>query len=589
MHLLVHQHAQIIRIIPLDDVTAYESEFERVYGPLTCLDDRRQLFYNVSDLMDRLVTDIGFKKFKGCGKLEVTASTLYKIPLKAPPDFFKATFLPWLTDKIAEYIEDEDGDGDHINLDNMMSPPFDVKRFVDVQYEEVATKYSLVGCQKDDYAAYVVKDDHLKALFMAYAKNNKAKFCPSYEDYTCMCYKLSDGHFVPCVLKDESLKRYKCFKTVGDRYYPCVSEDERYTIYKCCKDDDGKYVPCVEGEDIPEIVYECAKDVSGEYILVSVTVNDNDTKDPVKIGNVTFGRGITLSKDALTNRDIEAIVEHLGVKSSFDNAMREYVLHLDYTADNEIVGYYEGFATLEEAFSGILLCAPIFAGTPKSLTAIDTRMCAEVEFDDKFPFSKKKDDVDDADDAKDYNFYMDIMTYKIRCFDFEVKHLTEFKKLGAAQFETSAVKRILDLFMTNDTDRDTVKELTALAKMMASFFPEVKNDSESGGAKKQDADDAKEKEKEKGNDDKQDDIFNVGKFTRVPRRNANQQLRADPPNPFTQVSIWNQATIRNDPYCRTFELKSTREILNDNPYGTTQDTPLSPLPHDPKTMQNRRF
>jgi len=434
MHLLVHQYDRTIRIVPLDDLAAYESEFTHVYGHL--LDKKRwHVFYNADDVIDRLASDICFKKFKGCGKLkEFAAQKVYKIPANAPLDFFGDTFLPWLKTKVGEYIEDADGEVDDgyigLDIDNL---PTDVKEFVDVKFEEVATKYCLIGCQKvEESDLYVVKEDHLKALFMAYAKNNKSKFWPYHEDYTCLCYKEEDGDYVPCSgFPDESKgKLYKCFKTIGGTYYPCVSEDKRCTIYRCYKDETGNLVPCENNEEdeLPDVSYECYKSVSGEYWIASVIVN-NKPCDILKIGQVPSGRGITLNRDILTNDDIERIIEHYTKKEAFEKAMGKYVSRLDDNIHKESFGGL-CYATLEEAFSEVFL------------NVWDLAHKYDAEYDKPFNIQEYDDsDVKKiADTSKEYTFYMDLVTYKICCFDFEVKHLCEFKKLGAAKFKSKSCR-----------------------------------------------------------------------------------------------------------------------------------------------------
>lgn len=553
MHLLVHQYDRTIRIVPLDDIAAYESEFMRVYGPF--LDKKRwHVFYNADDVIDRLVSDIGFKKFKGCGKLEeIAAQKIYKIPVNAPMDFFSDTFLPWLKTKVDEYIEDADDDVDdrYIDLD-IGNLPTDVKEFVDVKFEEVATKYCLIGCQKvEESDLYVVNEDHLKALFMAYAKNNKSKFWPYHEDYTCLCYKEGeDGSFVPCSgFPDESKgKLYKCFKTIGGRYYPCVSEDKRCTIYRCYKDETGNLVPCEnkEEDELPDVFYECYRSVRDEYYIMSVIVNSKPC-DILKIGQVPSGRGITLNRDVLTNDDIERIIEHFYTKKeAFEKAMGKYVSRLD---DNLHIESFGGlcYATLEEAFSEVFL------------NVWDLVHKYEVEHDKTYNV-REYDDSDmkkiaelNKDTSKEYAFYMDLVTYKICCFDFEVKHLCEFKKLGAAKFKSAVVKQIVDSFiLKNETDLHTVKELSTMTEHIASFFPDLKLQSPTNETSKEE-----ETNKESSKEIVSDQVNQLPVFesTRVSRRNANQQLRSDPAIECVQVSIWNQATIPIETPRNPFELK----------------------------------
>jgi len=459
-HLLVHyqnrdphQIIRIIRIMPIRDLDAYKAEISSVYKTLE--DDMMHLFFNVSDMSGRLVSDIGFKSFKGCGKLEKINDNLFKIPTKAPVDFFSAMFLPWAKGKIADYVTDLD-ETYVINTEDLKTSPFttsEVAQFVHVQFDDGGIFYNLLNCHKTEDEYFVLSEHHLKALFTAYAKNNKSRFGP---------HRKKGG------------------------------------TVTCREDANGLYIPYEPGEKHEEIVYECIRSVHEwpesyftdkpfvnpklAYVLSSIRFSNlKHNGPPVKIGEVAYGKGITVSKIALTNQDIDVLIEHLGITEALNKALSDLILNNDVIEFNEITGY-DGllYASVDSSWGSLMG----YSSSPYALfieteTESSLNVC---EPRDPKAVSNVSNVSNVPNVEKSHIFYKDVITNDVRCFKNEIKYLPEFQRLGDVMCKSPMVHKIIDNFVSNDThdtfdiDHEVVTELTTLTTMMSSFFSDEKNE-----------------------------------------------------------------------------------------------------------------
>lgn len=464
MHLLVHYQNhdahRVIRIIPVLDMAAYKAELLSVYKTAGD-DDGIHMFFNVSDMITRLVSDIGFKSFKGCGKLEAVTENLFRVPSKAPADFFSAMFLPWAKDKIADYIADLD-ETSVINIETLKSsplPPSEVAQFVHVQFEEGGTFYNLLNCHKTEDDNFVLSEQHLKALFMAYAKNNKSQFGPHrMEGGTFTCRKDADGQFIPYEPGEEHEEIvYECIRSVHEwpeSYFSCSTDD--------------KLKPFVN----PKLV----------YVLSSFRFSNlNNGGPPVKIGDVLYGRGITVSKTALTNQDIDVLIEQLGITEALNKALFYLILKNDVVEFNEIEGYdglYKMYAAVDDSLISTGMEYPYcpYATFIETESSLNVREPWDLE---AVRSSRNATETDSnvrnvSNVEKSHTFYKDLITNSVRCFKHDIKFLPEFQRLGDVQCSNAVVIKIMESFVSDDAldiDRGVVTELMTLATLMSSFFP----------------------------------------------------------------------------------------------------------------------
>jgi len=460
--------------MPIRDLDAYKAEISSVYKTMD--DDMMHLFFNVSDMSGRLVSDIGFKSFRGCGKLEKINENLFKIPSKAPRDFFSEMFLPWAKGKIADYVTDLD-ETTVINIEDLKASPLtpsEDERFVHVQFEEGVTFYNLLNCHKTEDDYFVLSEHHLKALFTAYAKNNKSQFGPHrMEGGTFTCRKDAEGHFIP----------YEPGEKHEDIVYECIE-----TLVPTWPESHFNY----NTDDVSSFIDNVHKHLKRVYVLSSIRFNklDHDSP-PIKIGEVAYGKGITVSKTSLTNQDIDVLIEHLGITEALNNALSYLILKNDVVEFKEITGY-DGL--LYASVDGGLLSTDMgYSSWPyASLIETDTESPLNTwcPWDPTIKTDKNKirernvsnvPNVPNVSNGeKSHIFYKDVITNEVRCFKNEIEYLPEFQRLGDVKYKSPMVHKIIDNFVYNDAhgtfdiDREVVTELTTLTTLMSSFFSDEK-------------------------------------------------------------------------------------------------------------------
>jgi hypothetical protein len=115
MHLIVHNQTieskKYIRILALNNVKAYHDELELAYGASDTTLVR--VFYNCGDMCQRLINDLGFKKFKGINLKEINTGLwcIETCPTQQD-EWFTQTYIEWIQKKLSSYIEDaEDAEG----------------------------------------------------------------------------------------------------------------------------------------------------------------------------------------------------------------------------------------------------------------------------------------------------------------------------------------------------------------------------------------------------------------------------------------------------------------------------------------------
>lgn len=485
-HLLVHYQNvgshRIIRIIPIMNLDAYKAEFSSVYKTKDG-DDVMHIFFNVSDMSGRLVSDIGFKSFKGCGKLEKITENLFKIPEKAPADFFTAMFLPWAKDKIADYVADLD-ETSAINTEDLKSSPLtpsEVAQFVHVQFDEGVTFYNLLNCHKtDDDGCFVLSEHHLKALFMAYAKNNKTQFGPHrMEGGTITCRQDADGQFVP----------YQPGEEQEEIVYECIE-----TLQTTWPESHFKYADTDDKKSLIDRIRENSKRV---YVLSSIRFGkQNHGGLPIKIGEVAYGKGITVNKTALTNHDIDVLMEQLGITEALNKALSYLILKNDVTEFDEIEGYdelhkmYKKYVSFDGSWismdgDGYSYCPyelVVDTETPLKVWEIwDPRAVKSSRNPKKITDVVRVPSVPSVPSVsnveKSHIFYKDVITNAVRCFKNELEYLPEFQRLGDMNCKNHMVNKIMENFVSNgtfDIDCEVVQELTILTSLMSSFFSDEK-------------------------------------------------------------------------------------------------------------------
>lgn len=183
-HIIVHfqiiNDKNYIRILTTPKTQDYLKEIKIVYGQQVNLyDEGIHVFYNSGDLYDRLISDLGFKKFKGIEKINKIINGIWEIiPYKTYDIllWYNNTYLKWITERLNMYIEDLD--------DELYFTPWDIKwknleikNHLKINYLEnlYSINYELLNleCTKD--GTYIFTRHHFIALLSQYIKHNYSK------------------------------------------------------------------------------------------------------------------------------------------------------------------------------------------------------------------------------------------------------------------------------------------------------------------------------------------------------------------------------------------------------------------------------
>lgn len=103
-HLIVHKQTigsqDYIRIVSTNNIASYRAEQINIYNDL----ENMHIFYNCStELHERLLIDIGFKRFK---TVELTKINDKLWSVKAPEMWFSNVYIAWIQKKLESYVED---------------------------------------------------------------------------------------------------------------------------------------------------------------------------------------------------------------------------------------------------------------------------------------------------------------------------------------------------------------------------------------------------------------------------------------------------------------------------------------------------
>jgi hypothetical protein len=162
-----------IRIVPTSEVTKYFEEVNKTYGDtIDVSSDLIKVLYNCADFHERLVHDLRYKKFKGISSTE-TCPGLWCIDTPTNVnEWWKETYLPWVTSKLLSYIEDLDEDAYFDIVPEQEDWGFVADQKITQCIFDEVTKYKLLNVERTNDGKYVLTRNHLLCLVLDYVNNN---------------------------------------------------------------------------------------------------------------------------------------------------------------------------------------------------------------------------------------------------------------------------------------------------------------------------------------------------------------------------------------------------------------------------------
>lgn len=493
MHLVVHYHEldgiRYIRLVSLKSTDAYISELKRVYPKIDVTDDEdenMQVFFNVSDMLDRLVADIGFKTFKGCGKLESKLKGLYKVPDKASADFFTTVFLPWVKGKIASYVDDlEEEDAFDVSLICNTQP----SGLVDVRPENDNIIFDLVDYEIQEGTMFVINEDHIRSLIVEYVKNrkftkvsgpryiniDKIKHIKSFhnrvfidvstildnigKDIACKNFE-KVGKLGACTnvrrwkIPDEAPENFYSSiflpwaKEQISSYLPPVLEKQQSLLYDWAVGDN-------ETEFLLESILKCINEsvepigLESVEVVNEMIVSEQDDTNLIRILPVKYGRGYAVSKKTLNIGDVCEVIKHVGVS----------VEDLDIIEDEIINGNHNIMGCEEQHHYSLLDDVDLVC--PNSIDYVfDTPYFRQDSKDGREPVTKPSRFL-----------YLNTLKNTLHCLDVDALNLSEFEKLQEVTFKNESTNIVLFAIMqAGSIGREFAVELRELVSLLCKFL-----------------------------------------------------------------------------------------------------------------------
>jgi hypothetical protein len=190
-HIIIHfqiiNGKNYLRIITVSNTDDYIQEIKTVYDQnISIHDGSISAFYNCGELYDRLISDLGFKKFKGVNKITKILNGLWQIDQNEGTidimGWYINTYIAWIKSRLNMYIEDLDDDQYFYPWDVKWCD-FVVKDYVKIQYLEDLknTNYRLQDCEKTKEGNFIFTRNHFLALISHYINNNYGKVLAPFE------------------------------------------------------------------------------------------------------------------------------------------------------------------------------------------------------------------------------------------------------------------------------------------------------------------------------------------------------------------------------------------------------------------------
>ena len=185
MHLIVHNQTigskKYIRILALNKVESYRKELALAYD--ACDDTNIRIFYNCGDMCQRLISDLGYKKFKGT-TLKETCAGLWCIETCTKDEWFTQIYVEWIQKKLRSYIEDtEDTEGTEgtegtqsllyytIIPEEIQWKEVSTLNHAEIVFDEQTTRYKVLNYELHNDKIVLTKD-HILSLIYKFVKNN---------------------------------------------------------------------------------------------------------------------------------------------------------------------------------------------------------------------------------------------------------------------------------------------------------------------------------------------------------------------------------------------------------------------------------
>lgn len=193
-HIIIHfqiiNGKNYIRIITVLNTDDYIQEIKTVYDQNISINDGSiSVFYNCGELYDRLISDLGFKKFNGVSKITKILNGLWQIDQNEGTidimGWYINTYIAWIKSRLNMYIEDLDDDQYFYPWDVKWCD-FAVNNYVKIQYLEDLknTNYKLQDCEKTKEGNFIFTRNHFLALISHYINNNYGKVLSPFDKDT---------------------------------------------------------------------------------------------------------------------------------------------------------------------------------------------------------------------------------------------------------------------------------------------------------------------------------------------------------------------------------------------------------------------
>ena len=178
MHLIVHNQTieskKYIRILALNNIKAYHEELELAYDAEDSAAAIR-IFYNCGDMCQRLINDLGFKKFKGTILKEISSGLwcIEKCPIEN--NWFMQTYVEWIQKKLSSYTEDAE-DAEESSYYTIIPEEIQWKDISTLNHSKIVFGEQTTMYKVYDYELYnekiVLTREHILSLLYKFTNSN---------------------------------------------------------------------------------------------------------------------------------------------------------------------------------------------------------------------------------------------------------------------------------------------------------------------------------------------------------------------------------------------------------------------------------
>lgn len=181
IHLQIINEKYYIRILTISKISDYFEEIKNAYdNHIDKYDSSVHLFYNCTDLNERLINDLNYKKFKEIEKIISIYPGFWQIIPKIETNiisWYNNIYINWIKAKLNMYLDDDiDSIYFDINLKSIKWNTIDFKKYIYVSYSDSTnSNYNLLNCESTKDGQFIISKIYLLAIIIKYIENNYTK------------------------------------------------------------------------------------------------------------------------------------------------------------------------------------------------------------------------------------------------------------------------------------------------------------------------------------------------------------------------------------------------------------------------------